>query len=783
MSNDAQLLKAPNHAASFAAFLTGGFFAQIAQILLLRELLVTLDGDELALGVMLAAWLLMVGLGALAFGRGGDQRAVAVRYALVLAVGVLSVPPALVLVRLARLVLDAPLGAPLGLIETIGLSCAATVIPAAMIGALFPLMVRLARARPATTYGGEALGALLGGLVFIFVLIDHASPVTIAALAGVPAAAAGGWLLAARRSQRMPRITLVLVALICAAEIVVGAKMDNVIERARWSEAMPRHELQETRESPYGRYTLLSGQGQFSLFLDGKLQLDAPDPHDPGALIHTALLQHPKPRTVLLIGGGPVGNARHALAHDPDRIDIVELDPAPLELLRSRAPESMLAALEDPSVHLHHTDPALFLSTTERTYDAIVIDVGDPTTLGLNRLYAQRFLGLTASRLAPDGVLAFSIGGQSGGLGPEALARNAIVYRTVRRLLPAALVSSGDHCMIFARWAAAAVTLDAEALATRLTERGVDAPSYKAYLHADPLPPDRVLVLNERLAAWPDDPPHRSALELLDAVEGAAEVPPIKIESGPIINSNAVPRAYWRTRLFETAKHEPGLLPIIRPLPAATRAGLAFTALIVLVLAMIMRLRKGGQDQDRKARLALWLAAGTFAFAVMAMQIAIVLWYQSRNGQVYVGLALLTAAFMAGTGFGALRSTRLRHPRRALVLIQVVTAAAALPALVVASVVSAGAVTALAMLGAAGLGAALGVHFAACARLFPGDAGSASRRLYGADLLGAALAALITAAVIVPSDGLIAALLIAATAAILAAIVVALGTSPRAATP
>ena len=42
---------------AIASFVVNGLFAQLAQILILRELLVVLDGDELALGVMLAAWL------------------------------------------------------------------------------------------------------------------------------------------------------------------------------------------------------------------------------------------------------------------------------------------------------------------------------------------------------------------------------------------------------------------------------------------------------------------------------------------------------------------------------------------------------------------------------------------------------------------------------------------------------------------------------------------------------------------------------------------------------
>ncbi|HQR68508.1 MAG TPA: hypothetical protein PLB02_14055, partial [Thermoanaerobaculia bacterium] len=56
------------------ALVAAGFAATAAQVLLLRELLVSAAGDEAAIGTGLAAWLLGIALGALAARRSSPER-------------------------------------------------------------------------------------------------------------------------------------------------------------------------------------------------------------------------------------------------------------------------------------------------------------------------------------------------------------------------------------------------------------------------------------------------------------------------------------------------------------------------------------------------------------------------------------------------------------------------------------------------------------------------------------------------------------------------------------
>ena len=97
------------------AVLAVGFGGVVAQVLVLREMVVTFYGNELSLGVMLACWLGWTGLGSLVLGRltrrvrpqEGFLAGLMVAGALVLVVTV-------VVARLAKVLVGLPEGAVLG---------------------------------------------------------------------------------------------------------------------------------------------------------------------------------------------------------------------------------------------------------------------------------------------------------------------------------------------------------------------------------------------------------------------------------------------------------------------------------------------------------------------------------------------------------------------------------------------------------------------------------------------------------------------------------------------
>ena len=98
------------------------------------------------------------------------------------------------------------------------------------------------------------------------------------------------------------------------------------------------------RNSIYGNLTVTqtgeSGTGTIrSIYTNGAILANAPDPAAAEEAVDYALLEHAAPRRILLIGGGVNGGVTEALKHPTvERLDYVELDPALIGMARQFFP-------------------------------------------------------------------------------------------------------------------------------------------------------------------------------------------------------------------------------------------------------------------------------------------------------------------------------------------------------------------------------------------------------------------------------------------------------------
>jgi spermidine synthase len=98
--------------------------------------------------------------------------------------------------------------------------------------------------------------------------------------------------------------------------------------------------LVESRNSIYGNLAVIetgnTKTGNIrSIYDNGVILANAPDENAAEEAVHYALLEHPAPRHVLMIGGGVNGSIAQALKHPTvERIDYVELDPALIDMAR-----------------------------------------------------------------------------------------------------------------------------------------------------------------------------------------------------------------------------------------------------------------------------------------------------------------------------------------------------------------------------------------------------------------------------------------------------------------
>jgi spermidine synthase len=143
------------------------------------------------------------------------------------------------------------------------------------------------------------------------------------------------------------------------------------------------------------------------LILDGRIQSAEKDEfiyHE--ALVHPALLLHPKPRKVLVMGAGEGATIRELLKYDNLKITGVDIDAEVIDFSRKYLEEWHQGAFGHPAVRLIFQDGWDFIQQTEELFEVIIMDLPEPyPDSPASRLYTPEFYRLAYDRLTSDGIL------------------------------------------------------------------------------------------------------------------------------------------------------------------------------------------------------------------------------------------------------------------------------------------------------------------------------------------------------------------------------------------
>ena len=149
------------------------------------------------------------------------------------------------------------------------------------------------------------------------------------------------------------------------------------------------------------------------LFLDNKIQSAQVDEfvyHE--ALVHPAMITHPSPRRVLVLGGGEGAVLREILKHSPvKRAVMVDIDKELVGLCRKILPEWSRGAFTDPKVKLVFQDARRFVERSKTPYDIILSDLTEPLDGGPSlRLFTREFFEIVSGTLGDDGLFVLHAG-------------------------------------------------------------------------------------------------------------------------------------------------------------------------------------------------------------------------------------------------------------------------------------------------------------------------------------------------------------------------------------
>lgn len=599
---------------------TVGFTSAIAQVLLMREVVATFYGNELLFGLVLMAWLAWVAVGAWGLprwkglGRSGER---AFRRCLVLAAVVL--PAQMAAVRGVRSLLGVTPGA---FVPWVSAATAVLIVLAPLcllVGLLFALGARLTVRQGGTAgqaYVWESVGALIGGVIFSFVMIRWLNSFQVALLvASVNVSVALTLRLRSSPLNSRPAVAFLLglVALLIGGSIPIGQYLHGTTMGWPWPEPKSAgvgggYRLVFSADSPYGRLTVRARDGQVVFYQNGLLAFETQGTRAEEA-VHFALLMDPSPQEVLLIGGGVAGDVREILKHPVDGVTYVELDPLLIEAARKHLPPESTAVLNDPRVRVIPTDGRLFVRETTRKFDVVVLDLPAPSTGALNRFYTKEFFAEVREALKSDGIMSLGLSSAENYWSPELERRNSSVYKTLLAVFPEVLVLPGEHDFFLA--SDVPLTEEPTVLAQRLVDRDVEVkqvtPEYIAYIFST----DRFEGVHRLLSTAPE----------------------------VRVNEDLTPVCYYYSLILWLSRVAPAVWGASEAVPRLGLWWIVPPALVVL----LVRWRR---------RWAVPFAIAAMGLAEMMLEVVILFSFQVLRGTVYGEMSLIIAAFMAGLALG-----------------------------------------------------------------------------------------------------------------------------------
>ncbi len=727
-----------------------GVYAQIAQALLAREGLVAFYGNELSLGAFYGGWLWWLALGSLLAvrwrARPWVMRPLPLLRALVLALPLLLLGQMLLL-RGVRLLLDVSPSEFIPLGQMFLALLVATLPSGLALGLAFPLACRALRPTPAADtdlrgsvagvsrlYVFDALGALLGGLLFTFVLVEWLGPWRSLGLLSLLLALCG-LVLGVGRGGRWWAGLLALGGLLLAAS-PAGGWFGTQLEALRFASLQPGLELETALETRYGHLALGRTGSQFSLVENGRVGESFPDPQGVQQDAAYVFAQAPDAERLLLFGGLASGLAAELLRYPLQRLDLVLHDRIAFERLRPWLEPATRKALEDPRLRLHFGDGRRYVNQLPKDagYDLVLALHADPGSAQGNRYYTQEFYRRMAAAMAPDGVLCTAVSSASNYLGREVKSYSGSLFRTLGETFPEIAIAPGDRHLYCAARTPGRVSEDPGLLERRYRDLPLDEHRFPALSFHSLLPADRVAFVREQLTA----------------------------EEGEL-NRDGRPVTYYLNTLLWGRFTASGLVDWLQRL-RALGPWPYLVPLAVGVALMLIHASLRGPSPARRRRRAAVLALALLGLISMALQLALLFAYQAQIGFVFSRLALLNGLFMTGLALGAgligQQLARRREPGLLLALLLGLLAAGllAVPGLLVALEGLGLHARELAYLGLCLLtGVITGAGFPLGLRQAHADTGElvgSSGLAEAADSLGGALGGLLTGALLIPLLGI-----------------------------
>ncbi len=606
-----------------------GLSGIVAQVMLLRELLVSFYGNELTLGLILANWIILEALGVLIIGKFMDKiRNKINTFVILQIIFSLALPLCIYFSRIVKSILGVPFGEAMGL-GTIFYSSLLIMFPVSFChGALFSCGCKMyssynkdSSSSIGKIYAWETIGTLIGGIVITYLLIPYLNSFQIVFI--ISALNLIICVFFFKSISKIFRYIVLILILLMAYLPISGSlnRVNNYAIRKQWR----MQDVLDYRNSIYGNIAVVQKEGQHTFFYNGLPIITTPYPditfvQEFGNL---PLLFHPHPKDILVISAGAGGLINEILKHPVRKVDYAELDPLIIKMLEKYPSVLTHRELEDKRVNIINKDGRFFVKNTFNKYDVVLIGLSKPGDLSTNRLFTQEFFALIKKRLNSDGLLALYLPGSLTYLSGQLRDLNACILNGLKNTYADVRVIPGDYNIFLASGSKDIMRVDSGLITQRKNEENIKAdilvPAYLDYR------------LDKRHLEW-----------FVHSSIGATRK----------INHDFMPFAVYQMLVLWNKQFSWRFAHILEGL-----GNLNLNVIFVLILAVTFILFLIFYNKRNLIKLNIAYSILTTGFFAMLINLILIFSFQVIYGYLYHRIGLLISIFMAGTALGSILMT------------------------------------------------------------------------------------------------------------------------------
>lgn len=283
-----------------------------------------------------------------------------------------------------------------------------------LIGLEIPIATRLndvfdeLRINISTVMEKDYYGALLGGLLFAFIALPHLGlTYTPIILGSVNFLVAAVLFVQFRKLLQYKKILTAALALVPVILLTLMVTAEPIVLFGEQQKYKDRVIFQ--KQTPYQRIVVTQWKDYYWLYLNGNEQFSSFDEeryHEP--LVHPAMKLTASRKNILVLGGGDGLAVREILKYpDVAQVTLVDIDPAMTDLAQQNPLFVKLNqnSLNDRRVNVINRDAYVYLRDATGFWDVIFIDLPDPKTIEIARLYTRQFYHTARRHLSKGGIL------------------------------------------------------------------------------------------------------------------------------------------------------------------------------------------------------------------------------------------------------------------------------------------------------------------------------------------------------------------------------------------